>query len=89
VFQTGPGSKLSAAVMQSPVCVEVDGWDDFNHTGWSVLARGLASTVHDEHEVERLEALPVRPWASPELRQQWVRITVEEVTGRRIGAASG
>jgi nitroimidazol reductase NimA-like FMN-containing flavoprotein (pyridoxamine 5'-phosphate oxidase superfamily) len=89
VFRTGPGSKLSNAVMQQPVCVEVDHWDDFSHTGWSVLARGVATTVDDESEVRQLETLPVRPWVTPELRQRWVRIIVDEVSGRRILRARG
>ncbi len=88
VFRSGPGSKLSHAVMQNPVCVEVDDWDNLSHTGWSVLARGLATTVDDESQVEQLESLPVRPWASPDLRPQWVRISVEEITGRRIHQGS-
>lgn len=84
VFRTGPGSKLSAAAMGSPVCVEIDGWDDLSHTGWSVLARGTASTVDDDHEIARLDQLPVRPWATPDQRTHWVRVTVNEITGRRI-----
>jgi hypothetical protein len=70
--------------MQQPVCVEVDGWDDFEHTGWSVLARGIATTAGHESDVRQLEELPVRPWATPELRQEWVRVILDEVTGRRI-----
>ena len=84
VFRTGHGSKLSAAAMGSPVCVEVDDWDDFSHTGWSVVARGLAEHVLDDEAIARYETLPVRPWSSPELRHQWVRVTVEEISGRQI-----
>ena len=86
VFRTGHGAKLSTAVMANPVCVEVDDWDDFEHTGWSVLARGVAEQVVDDEQLERLETLPVRPWANPDVRHRWVRVTVEELTGRRIGA---
>jgi nitroimidazol reductase NimA-like FMN-containing flavoprotein (pyridoxamine 5'-phosphate oxidase superfamily) len=84
VFRTGHGSKMSSAAMQSPVCVEIDGWDDLAHTGWSVLARGFAELVLDDESIDRFETLPVRPWASPELRNQWVRVVVEEISGRRI-----
>lgn len=84
VFRSGPGSKLAAGALQRPVCFEIDDWDPMSHTGWSVLARGVADEVLDEHEVHRLDQLPVRPWSRPDLRDHWVRITVEELTGRRI-----
>ena len=84
VFRTGHGAKLSSAVMAKPVCVEVDDWNDLDHTGWSVLARGVAEEVLDEAQIERLETLPVRPWANPGVRHRWVRVIVEELTGRRI-----
>lgn len=84
VFRTAQGSKLSASMMQRPVCFEVDDWDAQSHTGWSVLAKGVADEVLDDQELERLAALPVRPWSRPDLRDHWVRILVEELTGRRI-----
>jgi nitroimidazol reductase NimA-like FMN-containing flavoprotein (pyridoxamine 5'-phosphate oxidase superfamily) len=87
VFRTAAGSKLSMGMMQRPVCFEVDDWDTVSHTGWSVLAKGVADEVLDDAEIARLEQLPVRPWSRPDLRDHWVRIMVEELTGRRIGPA--
>jgi nitroimidazol reductase NimA-like FMN-containing flavoprotein (pyridoxamine 5'-phosphate oxidase superfamily) len=84
VFRTGIGAKLSSAVMAKPVCVEIDDWDDFEHTGWSVLARGVAAEVLDDDRIARLVTLPVRPWTNPEVRDHWVSVTVQEITGRRI-----
>ena len=84
VFRTGSGSKLSTAMMQRPVCFEIDSWDALSHTGWSVLAKGVADEVLDDSRIERLESLPVRPWARPDVRGHWVSILVEDVTGRRI-----
>jgi len=84
VFRTGEGSKLSTAMMQRPVCFEIDEWDSFSHTGWSVLAKGTADEVLDDDEIGRLERLPVRPWSRPDLRSHWIRIMVEELTGRRV-----
>jgi uncharacterized protein len=85
VFRTAAGSKLSVGMMQRPVCFEVDDWDTQSHTGWSVLAKGVADEVLDDAEIARLEELPVRPWSRPDLRDHWIRIMVEELTGRRIG----
>lgn len=84
VFRTAAGSKLSIGMMQRPVCFEVDDWDTMSHSGWSVLAKGVADEVLDPDEIERLERLPVRPWSRPDLRDHWIRIMVEELTGRRI-----
>lgn len=84
VFRSAAGSKLSAAVMEHPVCLEVDGWDGLQHTGWSVLAKGVARHVSDADEVGRLSSAKVRPWSNPDVRDQWVRIVVDELSGRRI-----
>ncbi|MGB6059458.1 MAG: pyridoxamine 5'-phosphate oxidase family protein [Microthrixaceae bacterium] len=84
VFKTGEGSKLSAALMQEPVCLEIDSWDTMSHTGWSVLAKGVADVVLDPDETDRLELLPVQPWTRPDVRSHWVRVMIEDLTGRRI-----
>ena len=84
VFRTGGGSKLSMAMMQRPVCFEIDDWNTMTHTGWSVLAKGVADEVLDEEEISRLRRLPVQPWSRPDLRDHWVRIMIEELSGRRI-----
>ena len=88
VFRTGHGSKLSIAIMEQPVCLEVDSWDVLAHTGWSVLVKGTASEVLEQDAIDRLEALPVRPWSNPDLRSHWVRVLVEEISGRQIVASS-
>jgi hypothetical protein len=67
-----------------PVCFEIDSWNSIDHTGWSVLAKGFAAEVVAADEIEQLSLLKVRPWSHPELREIWVRILVEELTGRRI-----
>lgn len=84
VFRSGRGSKLEAATMGRAVCVEVDAWNAVEHTGWSVLAKGTAEHVTDGDELDRLARLPVKPWCRPDVRHEWVRVTVEELTGRRI-----
>lgn len=84
VFRTGVGSKLSTAMMQRPVCFEIDDWNTLTHTGWSVLAKGVADEVLDSDEIERLNRLPVQPWSRPDLRDHWVSIMIEELSGRRI-----
>src|SRR6478735_1772933 len=45
VFRTDAGSKLIAADDEVPVAFEVDGFDPDRRTGWSVLLRGVATSV--------------------------------------------
>ena len=84
VFRTGRGSKLESALMGRPVCIEVDSWDVQEHEGWSVLAKGIAEHVTDGAEIDRLDELPVKPWSRPDLRHEWIRVMLEELSGRRI-----
>lgn len=39
---------------QKPICLEIDSWDLMGHTGWSVLAKGVADLIMDDDEIERL-----------------------------------
>ena len=83
VFRTGRGSKLSAAVMNAPVCLEIDHWDDKSRTGWSILAKGFAEHVTGT-DTERFERLGIVGAAVDVARPCWVRIITDEITGRRI-----
>lgn len=78
VFRTDPGSKLSGLTKTPAVCYQVDGIDAAGHTGWSVLVKGRA-----------VEFEPRDGGKAPDYwvigdKEHWVRITPEEVTGRRI-----
>lgn len=84
VLRTATGSKLAAAMREQPVCIEVDSWDHTDRSGWSVLAKGIAEHVADRDDMDRLDTLGLHPWANPDIRSEWVRVMVEEVSGRRI-----
>lgn len=84
VLRTGSGSKLDAALAGSVVAFEVDNYDPVYHSGWSVLLTGVASVVTAETELERLDRLPLRPWA-PGKRDHYIRIARHVVSGRRLG----
>ena len=81
-FRTSAGTKLDAAVRNAVVAFQVDDFDSFAHTGWSVLIVGSAELVSPE-ALERLEPLRVAPWARGE-RAHVVRVAAELVSGRRI-----
>lgn len=82
-YRTGVRA-ATAAADGSPVSFQVDHIDDRLSRGWSVLALGEAHHVGAPDEEERLSLLPgAVPWAGGS-RPLWVRIRVDEITGRRI-----
>ncbi len=83
VFQSTKGSKLEAAIAAEHVAFEIDAIDAMYHGGFSVLVYGRAEIVDDEEEIRRLAELPLRPWW-PEARDRWIRIRVEQISGRRL-----
>ena len=86
VFSTAEGSKLDAALMRQPVAIEVDGIDAVTHSGWSVLAKGVADLVDDGREIDALDRLSVQAWVRPGVPKRWVAVRIDELTGRRIPA---
>lgn len=89
VFRTAEGTVLSQAALQV-VAFEADQIDDATHTGWSVLAQGVAQDVSDALDTrsERLRALALVTWA-PGQRHRWFRLDVHRLTGRRLLVAPG
>lgn len=83
IFRTAEDSLLDFPSEGTSAVFEADRVDGNWEGGWSVLASGTASQVTDEAELERLQNLDVTPWA-PEGRTHYIRVQVEEVTGRRI-----
>jgi nitroimidazol reductase NimA-like FMN-containing flavoprotein (pyridoxamine 5'-phosphate oxidase superfamily) len=82
VLRTDTGTKLHFA-RDSRVAFECDGIDAVYHTGWSVLANGIAEIVESPGEVSELERLPLALWcAGP--KPIWLRIRPTTLTGRRI-----
>jgi uncharacterized protein len=82
-FRTGEGTKLSAASKNAVVSFQVDAIDPLYHAGWSVLAVGTARVLEDSVDLTWAARLPLRAWA-PGVREHFVRIVPEFVSGRRI-----
>lgn len=83
VITTDPGTKLAGAILGSAVAFEVDGLDQEQHTGWSIVVHGKA--VEIEGVEESLEALDlgIKTWANRD-KSRFVRIVPTELTGRKI-----
>jgi transcriptional regulator with XRE-family HTH domain len=86
VFRTGSGGSVSAGLNESRVSFDVDHLDDALSEGWSVLVTGEAQIITDPAGLARAEALHVEPWAGGD-RPIYVRLTGNQITGRRIRAA--
>ena len=85
VVRTDPDSRLGGALRDAMVTFEIDGVDQLQRTGWSVVVSGRAHEVVDPGDLEELSQTPLLPWA-PGDRSQYVRIT-GSVTGRRISVS--
>lgn len=83
-FRVAPGSKLDAAIMNRSMSFEADAYDEEGHDGWSVLVTGRARYVDDEDVIARLEQHELVPWSAPDVRDSWVLLRPDRVTGRRI-----
>jgi hypothetical protein len=79
VFRTHDGSPL-AHLHGRPVTLQVDEFDWFHRTGWSVLVQGRAELV-DATEVTGLD--DIDSWA-PGTQPTYVRIVPTRISGRRI-----
>lgn len=88
-FRTRWDSTLAAAIRDDSVGFEVDEYDAREHTGWSVLVRGIASKVYDEMTCLRFEELLGVPWEGPPEKNFWIRIRAEEVSGRELNISRG
>ncbi|SFF31511.1 pyridoxamine 5'-phosphate oxidase family protein [Blastococcus tunisiensis] len=85
VVRTRPGTLLRAAP-HANVTFEVDEIDRQTRSGWSVLVRGQAEEVGEEHRAElvaRTLATGVQPWAPGE-HGTWLRLITHDISGRRI-----
>ena len=82
VFRTAGGTALSRLAGQD-VAFEVDTNTPLERAGWSVLGHGRVERVVDERTIELLRRGPLQSWAWHSANE-WFRIRLGRVTGRRI-----
>lgn len=83
VFRSAAGTKLAASVLLHHVAFEIDGYEPHGRTAWSVVVKGKAHEIEKMMEVYDAQDLPLFPWVVSE-KPNFVRITADEVTGRRF-----
>ena len=82
-FRTDPGTKLSAVATAPTIAFEIDGFDEDNELGWSVLAVGPARWLTSPAQIAHVRTLRLQPWAAGE-KANVVRLSPTKLTGRRI-----
>jgi hypothetical protein len=86
LFRTGHGSKLEAATRNAVVAFEVDSVDPMDHSGWSVLAVGVARDLTDVLLDVPFDPTTIPRWAAGD-DDRVVVIAAEMLSGRRMGRA--
>jgi uncharacterized protein len=83
LVRTSPGTKLAAAVLNGRVAVEIDEVDPLDRSGWSVVVHGSAAEIERLPELLAAEDTGLEPFARA-VKNRWLRITPDVVTGRRL-----
>ena len=84
LIRVSPHSTLAAHLRSGRASFEIDDYDEYNQSGWSVLVRGNVEYA----ETTDLPAEDDRPVAWPEgQRSLHVRITPHAISGRRLLSA--
>jgi nitroimidazol reductase NimA-like FMN-containing flavoprotein (pyridoxamine 5'-phosphate oxidase superfamily) len=84
VFRVAAYSTVGRHLPTQAAALEVDEIDEYTRSGWSVVVRGLATTMEPD-ELPDDDSGP-RPWAAGQ-RTLYIRLVPTEVTGRRLLAA--
>ena len=82
LFRTSPANTLGRHLAFATVAFQVDEFDDYTQSGWSVLVRGVSTYVPYE-ELARDDAPLPYPWADGP-RPLVIRVTPRSITGRRL-----
>lgn len=85
LFRTSRGSKLDAAARNAVVAFEVDDFDLFDRSGWSVVVVGVARELSDAEvdDIDPGERVRLARWATG-AEDRMVAISCQLVSGRRI-----
>jgi len=83
VFRSASGTKVSAALSDAPVALEVDGYEARSREAWSVVIKGRAEGIREIDELMDTIDLPLFPWQAGK-KNLFIRLVPTLVTGRRF-----
>ena len=83
IFRTSPVGPLADLVRRTSVAFEIDGINEQNKSGWSVLVLGFAEAMaHNYLLMSAWETGPV-PWADG-VRNLFIEIKPRKISGRAV-----
>jgi hypothetical protein len=85
VFRSSAGTKVSAALSDSPVALEADGYDAETAEVWSVVIRGNAEEIRGQDLISTID-FPLFPWQAGD-KGRFIRIVPTATSGRRFPIA--
>ena len=83
VFRSAAGTKVSAALSDTPVALEADGYDPETGEAWSVVIKGIAEEIQQVEDLLETVALPLFPWQAGE-KGRFIRVVPSAMSGRRF-----
>jgi nitroimidazol reductase NimA-like FMN-containing flavoprotein (pyridoxamine 5'-phosphate oxidase superfamily) len=83
VIRLSSGSVAASATTDAVVAFEADEIDFAARTGWSVTVVGRAHEITDADELRRVQGLGLTSWVA-DVRDHYVSVAAEKVTGRRL-----
>jgi hypothetical protein len=86
VFRSGTGTKVSAALSDSPVALEADGYDEETTEAWSVVVKGNVEEISRGQDLLDTIDLPLFPWQAGD-KSRFIRIIPTTTSGRRFPIA--
>jgi hypothetical protein len=86
VFRSRAGTKVFAALSDSPVALETDGYDVETSMAWSVVIRGNAEEISTGQDLLDTIDLPLFPWQAGD-KGRFIRILPTATSGRRFPIA--
>jgi nitroimidazol reductase NimA-like FMN-containing flavoprotein (pyridoxamine 5'-phosphate oxidase superfamily) len=86
IFRTVPGTKLSAATASNVVAFEADAYDADGESSWSVLVQGVASEVTEPLALQASLTVLGIPWGAGDVADRVVQVTMDRMSGRRLGS---
>jgi hypothetical protein len=86
VFRSAAGTKVSAALSDSPVALEADGYDEGTAEAWSVVIKGRAEEISGSQDLLDTIDLPLFPWQAGD-KGRFIRVIPTTTSGRRFPIA--
>jgi nitroimidazol reductase NimA-like FMN-containing flavoprotein (pyridoxamine 5'-phosphate oxidase superfamily) len=85
MMRTGRGHIFDSACREEPASFVITESDRLEHSGWSVVVKGRLSICDPSDSAIHTR---VRAWAKADKRE-WVKLSIDRVTGRRISREAG